>query len=88
MTSKLVLVVDDDEDVRDSICDVLATAGHSSVGAADGRAALELLHARRFDVIVTDPSQVSAGRHDLSHQAGTLSGSSGEKQAYRLDARM
>jgi CheY-like chemotaxis protein len=54
MTPKLVLVVDDDEDVRESICDVLAIAGHSSVGAADGRAALELLHTRRFDLIVTD----------------------------------
>ena len=54
MTPKVVLVVDDDEDVRESICDVLAMAGHRSVGAADGRAALELLHTRRFDLIVTD----------------------------------
>ena len=49
MTPKRVLVVDDDQDIRDSICDALAIAGHDSVGAADGRAALELLRARHFD---------------------------------------
>ena len=51
---KRIVVVDDDEDVRETICDVLNMAGHGAVGAADGRVALHLLQHARFDLIVTD----------------------------------
>jgi two-component system chemotaxis response regulator CheY len=53
-TKRRILVVDDDDDLRETICDVLALAGHDVVQAADGRAALAQLRARRFDLIVTD----------------------------------
>jgi CheY-like chemotaxis protein len=53
-TKRRILVVDDDEDLRETICDALALAGHDTVGVADGRAALTLLRARRFELIVTD----------------------------------
>ena len=51
---KLILVVDDEEDVRESICDVLALVGHDAVGAADGTSALGLLSQKSFDLIITD----------------------------------
>jgi DNA-binding response OmpR family regulator len=51
---KRVLVVDDDGDVREAVRDVLALAGHEAVGATDGTAALQLLRAEWFDLIVTD----------------------------------
>ena len=53
-TKRRILVVDDDDDLRETICDVLALAGHDVVQAADGRAALAQLRAKRFDLIVTD----------------------------------
>lgn len=43
-TPGVVLVVDDDFEVRDSLGDVLAEAGYQIVGAAHGGEALDLLH--------------------------------------------
>ena len=41
---KWVLVVDDDEDVRDTIVDVLTFSGYRVEAVADGHRALEALH--------------------------------------------
>ena len=41
----IILVVDDDDSVRDSVVDLLAAHGYAAVGADDGQHALELLHA-------------------------------------------
>jgi CheY-like chemotaxis protein len=43
MIAQRVLVVDDDPDVRSSLCEVLLDAGYLVDLAADGREALELL---------------------------------------------
>ena len=40
MTDKTILVVDDDEDVRNMLCLVLSAEGYSATGAADGLEAL------------------------------------------------
>ena len=42
-TSKLVLVVDDDQDIREAISEALEDDGVSSTTASDGKAALECL---------------------------------------------
>jgi DNA-binding NtrC family response regulator len=49
-----VLVVDDDGEIRETLCEVIEDAGHSVHEAADGAAALELTRSRHFDVVVTD----------------------------------
>src|SRR5215471_14619446 len=49
-----VLIVEDDDDLRESICETLQDAGHSVHDAADGAAALDVARARHLDVIVTD----------------------------------
>jgi CheY-like chemotaxis protein len=36
-----VLVVDDDRDLRESLCEVLTEEGYAATGAADGKEALE-----------------------------------------------
>ena len=41
MTS--ILVVDDDVDLRDALCDMLEQAGHETVGARDEQEALQIL---------------------------------------------
>ena len=53
-TKRRILVVDDDDDLRQTIGDVLALTGHDVVQAVDGRAALAQLRATRFDLILTD----------------------------------
>lgn len=42
---KTVLIVDDDEDMRDALADILALEGYGVLVAANGRAALDLLRA-------------------------------------------
>jgi two-component system response regulator HydG len=49
-----VLVVDDDEIVRESISAALTSAGHEVAQARDGVEALELAAARSFDVAICD----------------------------------
>lgn len=40
-----ILVVDDDDDIRETLVDVLADAGHETIAAANGREALDKLRA-------------------------------------------
>ena len=49
-----ILVVDDDEDVRKSLADALASAGHRVAQAGDGEEAMSLFAHRAFDVAVCD----------------------------------
>jgi CheY-like chemotaxis protein len=49
-----VLVVDDEADVRASICDVLRTSGFTAVEAADGAVAYGLLQTNHYGVVLLD----------------------------------
>jgi DNA-binding NtrC family response regulator len=49
-----VLLVDDDDNVRDSVAAALLGAGHSVTEASDGAQALELLASRAFDLAICD----------------------------------
>jgi CheY-like chemotaxis protein len=42
--SKFVLVVDDDQAIRETLCELLEDEGHRAIGAANGREALDILH--------------------------------------------
>ena len=49
-----ILVVDDEEGIREFLVDALAGDGHEVTPAADGVAALGRLRARAFDLMITD----------------------------------
>ncbi len=49
-----LLIVEDDDLLRDGLCAQLAQVGHSVTPAADGAAAQALLDSRRFDGMVLD----------------------------------
>ena len=49
-----LLIVEDDELLRDGLSTLLTQAGHSITAAADGQAALTLLEATRFDCVILD----------------------------------
>jgi len=45
MTSAFILVVDDDDDIRETIVDALSDEGFDAVGASDGADALRIMGA-------------------------------------------
>lgn len=49
-----ILIVDDEEGLREFIADALADDGHDTTTAGDGLSALAQLHERAFDVMITD----------------------------------
>lgn len=49
-----VLVVDDDDGLRDTMCQILKKEGHHCVSAGDAPAALEAAASQDLDVVVTD----------------------------------
>jgi len=49
-----ILVVDDDEQIREILADMLAMDGHETVTCADGPSALQALDHRSFDLMITD----------------------------------
>lgn len=49
-----LLVVDDDPDVLDAVCAVLAGMGHSVDRASGGLPALDILEAKQIDLLLTD----------------------------------
>ncbi len=54
MTEPLVLVVDDDPDILEAICDILGTESYRVARARNGLEALERVDAERPDVILLD----------------------------------
>lgn len=49
-----VLVIDDDDDVRSVLQDVLTRNGYDVTGAADGNQGLEQLRRKTYDIVITD----------------------------------
>lgn len=49
-----ILLVDDHDDVRESLSEVLSHSGHNVTEASDGVQADEFLEKNKYDVIVTD----------------------------------
>ena len=53
-TTARVLVVEDEPNIRDLVCLHLRHEGYSCEGAGDGRSALDLVNAGRYDLLVVD----------------------------------
>jgi len=49
-----ILIVDDEPQVRDLLQLMLQDAGHTTVTAADGREAVDMMASRKFDIVLTD----------------------------------
>ena len=56
MKQTRVLVIDDEEDIRLLVCELLRRAGYQVLDAADGRAGLRILHEAVPDLVVLDVS--------------------------------
>lgn len=53
-TMAQILLVDDEEAIRETLADCLDSAGHVVEQAASGKSALELLEGKTYDLIVMD----------------------------------
>lgn len=60
-----ILIVEDDGDLREALCDTLALAGYEAVGASDGQEALKTLQQNRFGLVVSDVQMKPMDGHTL-----------------------
>ncbi|RME34166.1 MAG: sigma-54-dependent Fis family transcriptional regulator [Gammaproteobacteria bacterium] len=63
--SHSILVVEDDQDLRDALCDTLELAGYRCLSATNGREALELLEREPADLVVSDVQMEKMDGHSL-----------------------
>ncbi len=63
-----VLVVEDDQTLREALCDTLDLAGYRVVAAADARTALEILRRETISMVVTDVQMPEMDGHALLQQ--------------------
>src|SRR5690606_4942520 len=49
-----ILIVEDEEGIREFLADALQDDGHDTVTAEDGLGGLRQLHERAFDLLITD----------------------------------
>lgn len=49
-----ILIVDDEDSIRELIKEVLGMDGHTFEGAANGKEALELIRKQKFDLVILD----------------------------------
>ena len=52
--SRRILLVDDDEDIREIYAETLVLSGYQVEAAADGEAGWEALQVRKYDLLITD----------------------------------
>ena len=62
-----LLIIEDDELLRDGLCAQLAQIGHTVTAAADGEVAQRLLETQRFDGVVLDLGLPKISGMDLLH---------------------
>ncbi len=61
----LVLVVEDDDALREALCDTIEFGGYETVGANNGAAALDILDARPVDLVISDVQMDVMDGHTL-----------------------
>lgn len=65
MTNKKILVVDDDNDLREALDTALTQAGYTSITAPDGKAGLTSALEHKPDLILLDIMMPIMGGHEM-----------------------
>ena len=69
---KHILVVDDEEAIRDLLVEIITRQGHRVTTAAEGREAIDLLGAHRFDLVITDMLMPRVGGAEVVRAAKAI----------------
>ena len=69
MTQPLILVVEDDVDLRDALSDTLQMAGYEVCVAQDGRMALDVIESKDPSFVISDIQMPKMDGHALLKQA-------------------
>lgn len=68
-----VLVVEDDESLREALCDTLMIAGYEVTAASDGKAALNSLKVRDVSMVISDVNMAPMDGHTLLKELKSVS---------------
>ena len=60
-----VLVVDDERNIRNGLCEALNMAGYNALSATDGQDALSIIAQREIDLVITDLRMPRMGGEEL-----------------------
>ncbi len=60
-----ILIVDDDSELREAICDTLMLTGYACIEAGSGEEALDVLSRRHADMVITDVQMDGMNGHKL-----------------------
>jgi two-component system, cell cycle sensor histidine kinase and response regulator CckA len=72
-SSRRILVVDDEDMVRNIISKLLSVRGHSVVAASSGSEALQFFQSQTFDFVITDQGMPEMSGRELAYQIRKLS---------------
>lgn len=67
-----VLVIDDDEDVREVLADILSGEGHRVESAVDGPSGVELFREKHFDLVFTDLGMPGISGWDVAREIKSI----------------
>ena len=65
MNHATVLVVEDDQDLQEALCETLSLAGITTLAANDGRMAIDVLEREKVDMVVSDVQMQRMDGHAL-----------------------
>ena len=66
-----ILIVEDDSDLREALCDTLELAGYQAIGVGGGEAALKTLRQHRVGLVVSDVQMQPMDGHTLLREIRT-----------------
>jgi CheY-like chemotaxis protein len=66
--SRSILVVDDNLDIRESLCELLRVSGHDVLAAADGEMALLIATRTKPDVVLLDLGLPDVDGHEVARR--------------------
>jgi len=69
MTQSQVLIVEDDESLREALCDTVKLAGYDVIAASNGNVALDVLRNQDVSIIITDVQMDGMDGHTLLKRA-------------------
>lgn len=72
MPPKTVLIIDDDDDIRATVADILEQKGYRVIGAGDGRMGLEAVEKEKPDLILLDVELPDTSGYDICEKIRTI----------------